>query len=98
VKQTRIDGERSIAIEQSTADRELEKAVALDEAARKAHDATVEALRMSRESFDQGLITSLDLLQAERAERQAESQRRRAGLGLWSARFDQRRALGLAPL
>jgi outer membrane protein TolC len=53
---------------------------------------------MSRESFDQGLITSLDLLQAERSERQAESQRRRAELGLWSARFDQRRALGLAPL
>jgi len=53
---------------------------------------------MSRESFDQGLITSLDLLQAERAERQAESQRRRAELGLWSARFDQRRSLGLPPL
>ena len=77
---------------------ELEKAAAMDEAARRAHDATVEALRMSRESFDQGLITSLDLLQAERAERQAESQRRRAELGLWSARFDQRRALGLPPL
>lgn len=98
VKQMRIDRERAIAIEQSTADRELEKAVALVEAARKAHDATVEALRMSRESFDQGLITSLDLLQAERAERQAESQRRRAELGLWAARFDQRRALGLPPL
>lgn len=98
VKQTRIDRERAIAIEQSSADRELEKATALDEAARRAHDATVEALRMSRESFDQGLITSLDLLQAERSERQAESQRRRAELGLWSARFDQRRALGLAPL
>ncbi|WP_257306341.1 TolC family protein [Geothrix campi] len=98
VKQARVDRERSIAIEQSTADRELEKAIALTEASRKAHDATVEALRMSRESFDQGLITSLDLLQAERSERQAESQRRRAELGLWSARFDQRRALGLAPL
>jgi len=98
VKQLRVDRERSIAIEQSTADRELEKAIALTDASRKAHDATVEALRMSRESFDQGLITSLDLLQAERAERQAESQRRRAELGLWSARFDQRRALGLAPL
>ncbi len=98
VRQVRIDRERSIAIEQSSADRELEKAAAMDEAARRAHDATVEALRMSRESFDQGLITSLDLLQAERAERQAESQRRRAELGLWSARFDQRRALGLPPL
>ncbi|MFN7957208.1 MAG: TolC family protein [Holophagaceae bacterium] len=98
VKQMRVDRERSVAIEQSTADRELEKAVALNEAARRAHDAALEALRMSRDSFDQGLITSLDLLQAERAERQAESQRRRAELGLWSARFDQRRSLGLPPL
>jgi outer membrane protein TolC len=98
VKQSRIDRERSVAIEQSTADRELEKAIALNEAARRAHDATLEALRMSRESFDQGLITSLDLLAADRVERQAESQRRRAELGLWSARFDQRRSLGLPPL
>jgi outer membrane protein TolC len=98
VKQSRIDRERSVAIEQSTADREVGKAVALNEAARRAHDATLEALRMSRESFDQGLITSLDLLAADRVERQAESQRRRAELGLWSARFDQRRSLGLPPL
>jgi outer membrane protein TolC len=98
VQQSRIDRERSVAIEQSTADRELEKAIALNEAARKAHAAALEALRVSRESFDQGLITSLDLLQAERAERQAESQRLRAELGLWAARFDQRRALGLPPL
>lgn len=98
VKQMRIDRERSVAIEQSTADRELEKAMAMTDAAQKAHEATVEALRMSREAYGQGLITSLDLLQAERAERQAESQRRRALLGLWSARFDQRRSLGLPPL
>ena len=98
VKQARIDRERSVAIEQSSADRELEKAIALNEAARRAHDATLEALRMSREAFDQGLITSLDLLQAERSERQAESQRRRAELGLWSARFEQRRSLGLPPI
>jgi outer membrane protein TolC len=98
VKQSRIDRERAVAIEQSTADRELEKAIAMNEAARKAHDAALEALRMSRDSFDQGLITSLDLLLAERAERQAESQRRRAELGLWSTRFDQRRSLGLPPL
>lgn len=98
VKQMRIDRERSVAIEQSTADRDLEKAIALNQAARRAHDATAEALRMSRESFEQGLITSLDLLQAERTERQAESQRRRAELGLWAARFDQRRSLGLPPL
>jgi outer membrane protein TolC len=98
VKQSRIDRERSVAIEQSTADRELGKAIALNEAAQKAHAAALEALRMSRDSFDQGLITSLDLLQAERAERLAESQRLRAELGLWSARFDQRRSLGLPPL
>ena len=98
VKQMRIDRERSVAIEQSTSDRELEKAIALRDAAGKAHDATAEALRMSRESYDQGLITSLDLLQTERSERQAESQRRRAELGLWAARFDQRRSLGLPPL
>jgi len=98
VKQLRVDRERSVAIEQSAADRELAKASALNEAARRAHDATAEALRMSRESFEQGLITSLDLLQAERTERQAESQRRRAELGIWSARFDQRRSLGLPPL
>ncbi len=98
LKQSRIDRERTVAIEQSSADRELEKAVALNDAARRAHDAAGEALRMSREAFDQGLITSLDLLQAERAERQAESQRRRAELGLWSAHFDQRRSLGLPPL
>ena len=98
VKQTRLDRERSVAIEQSTADRELEKAVALNEAAARAHDAALEALRVSRDSFDQGLITSLDLLQTERSERQAESQRRGAELGLWSARFEQRRSLGLPPL
>jgi outer membrane protein TolC len=98
VKQLRVDRERSVAIEQSSADREVEKALALNEASQKAHDATVEALRMSREAYEQGLITSLDLLQAERTERQAESQRRRAELGLWAARFDQRRSLGLPPL
>ncbi len=97
VRQARIDRERSVAVEMRTADRELEKAVALNDAARKAHDAAAEALRVSRESFDQGLITSLDLLQAERAERQAESPRRRAELGVWSALFDQRRSLGLPP-
>jgi outer membrane protein TolC len=98
LKQLRLDRERSIAIEQNSADREVEKAAAMNEAARRAHDATVEAVRMSREAFDQGLITSLDLLQAERMERQAESQRRRAELGVWAARFEQRRALGLSPL
>jgi len=97
VRQARIDRERAVAVEKRTADRELEKAVALSEAAQKAHAAAAEALRVSRESFDQGLITSLDLLQAERSERQAESQRRRAELGVWSALFDQRRSLGLPP-
>jgi outer membrane protein TolC len=98
VRQARIDKERAIAVEKSTADRELQKAIAFQDAARKAYDASLEALRNSRESFDKGLITSLDLLQAERAERQQESQRRRAELGVWSALFDFRRALGLPPL
>ena len=98
VRQLRVDRERTIAVEQRSADRDLATAEALAAAAARAHAAAAEALRVSRESFDQGLITSLDLLQAERAERQAESRRRRADLGLWSARFDQRRALGLPPL
>jgi outer membrane protein len=97
VAQARIDRERAIAVETRSAERELRKAAALNDAARMAHDAALEALRTSRESFDQGLITSLDLLQAERAERQAESQRRRAQLGIWSALFDYRRACGLPP-
>ncbi len=98
VRQARLDKDRSIAVERHSAERELGKAAAFLEAARKAHDAGLEALRMSRESFDQGLITSLDLLQAERTERQLESQRRRAELGVWSALFERRRSLGLPPL
>ncbi|MBI4912391.1 MAG: TolC family protein [Acidobacteria bacterium] len=98
VRQARLDKDRAIAVERRSAERELEKAAAFQEAATKAHDAGMEALRMSRESFEQGLITSLDLLQAERTERQLESQRRRAELGVWSALFDHRRALGLPPL
>ncbi len=98
VRQAHIDKDRAIAVERRSTERELEKASAFQEAARKAHDAGAEALRMSRESFDLGLITSLDLLQAERTERQLESQRRRAELGVWSALFDYRRALGLPPL
>jgi outer membrane protein len=98
VRQLRVDRERAIAVERSSAEREIGKAQALAEAARKAYEAGSEALRMSRESFEQGLITSLDLLQAERTERQLESQRRRATLGLWSALLDYRRAMGLPPL
>jgi outer membrane protein len=98
VKQARIDKERAIAVEKSTAERELRKAIAFNLAAGKAYDAALEALRTSRESFDQGLITSLDLLQAERAEREQESQRRKAQLGVWLALFDHRRAYGLPPL
>lgn len=98
VRQMRVDKERAIAVEKSTAEREIQKAIAFLDAAQKAYDVTLEALRNSRESYDQGLITSLDLLQAERSERQQESQRRRAELGVWSALFDQRRALGLPPL
>jgi outer membrane protein TolC len=98
VRQQRVDKEREIAVEKSTAERELEKSVAYLEAAKKAHDAGLEALRMSHESFEQGLITSLDLLLAERSERQLESQRRRAELSVWSALFDYRKSIGLPPL
>lgn len=98
VRQLKVDKERGIAVERSSAERELKKAQALRDAATKAYAAGAEALRMSRESFDQGLITSLDLLQAERTERQLESQRRRAELGVWAALFDYRRAMGLLPL
>lgn len=98
VRQVRIDKERDIAVERSTAERELQKSIAYSQAARKAHDAGLEALRMSHESFEQGLITSLDVLQAERTERQLESQRRRAELGVWNALFDYRRSIGLPPL
>ncbi len=98
VKQSRIDKERAIAVEKSSAERELQKSIAFHAAARKAYDAGMEALRVSREAFDQGLITSLDLLQAERTERQLESQRRHAELGVWIALFDHRRSLGLSPL
>lgn len=98
VRQVRIDKERAIAVERSTAERELQKSIAFNEAAKKAHDAGLEALRMSHESFEQGLITSLDVLQAERTERQLESQRRRAELGVWNAFFDYRRSIGLPPL
>lgn len=98
VRQMREDKQRAIAVEKSSSRREVEKATALRDAATKAHDTSVEALRVSRESFDQGLITSLDLLQAERMERQMESQRRRAELGLWNALFDLRRAAGRPPL
>ena len=98
VHQARVDAERQIQVQQQTARRELAKAQALMEAATQAHDAGAEALRVSHESYDQGLITSLDLLQAERQERQLESQRVRAELGLWSALFDLRRSVGLGPL
>ena len=98
VRQQKVDLARQIQVQQQTARREIEKSIALLEAATKAHDAGDEALRVSRESFDQGLITSLDLLQAERSERQMESQRIRAQLGVWAALFDERRSLGLPPL
>ena len=98
VTQARIDKERAIAVERSSADREMQKALAFHEAAKAAYTAALEALRNSRESYDEGLITSLDLLQAERTERQQESQRRRAQLGVWTALFDYRRSCGLPPL
>lgn len=97
-RQFRVDKERAVSVERHSAERELKKAKAFHEAAKQAHDMGLEALRVSRESFDQGLITSLDLLQAERTERQLESQRRRAELGVWAAYFDYRRALNLLPM
>jgi outer membrane protein TolC len=84
-------------VEQQSAERELEKARAFLGAARKAFDTGQEALRVSKESFEQGLITSLDLLQAERTAHQLQSQLRRAELGVWSAFFDYRRSLSLLP-
>jgi outer membrane protein TolC len=98
VTQARIDKERTVAVETRSAERDLGTAVSFHDAARVAHLAALEALRTSREAFDQGLITSLDLLQAERTERVQESQRRRAELGVWTALFDYRRACGLPPL
>ena len=98
VTQARIDKERAIAVETRSAERELRKAVAFHDAAKMAYQAALEALRNSREAFDQGLITSLDLLEAERTERQQESQRRRAELAIWTALFDYRRSCGLQPL
>ncbi len=98
VVQARIDKERAVAVETRSAERELRKAMAYHEAARAAYDASLEALRNSREAFDEGLITSLDLLQAEREERIRSSQRRRAELAIWTALFDCRRSYGLPPL
>ncbi|MDR2697225.1 MAG: TolC family protein [Holophagales bacterium] len=96
-RQMRINQERGFAVELQSAERELVKAKAFLEAARKALDTGQEALRVSKESFEQGLITSLDLLQAERTAHQLRSQLRRAELGVWSAIFDYRRSLSLLP-
>ncbi|MDR0498602.1 MAG: TolC family protein [Holophagales bacterium] len=97
LQQTRINQERNFAVDMQSAERELVKAKAFLDAARKAHDTGQEALRVSRESFDLGLITSLDLLQAERTAHQLQSQLRRAELGVWGAIFDHRRSLSLLP-
>jgi outer membrane protein TolC len=98
VVQTRIDKERTIVREKSNAERELSKAMAFYKAASKAHDASMEALKISREFFEHGLIMSSDLLQAEHTERKQDSQRRRAELGIWTALFDYRRSYGLPPI
>jgi len=98
VTMARVDKERAVAVETRSAERELQKAVAYHGAAKMAYDAALEALRNSREAFDQGLITSLDLLTAERDERVRASQRRRAELVIWTALFDCRRSYGLPPL
>ena len=97
VQQLRLNEERNLAVELQSAERELVKARAFLDAAAKAHDTGQEALRVSKESYEQGLITSLDLLQAERTAHQLQSQFRRAELGVWSAIFDHRRSLSLLP-
>jgi outer membrane protein TolC len=97
VKQAILDAERKLEVARSTTEREQAQARAYRDMATEAHAAAEEALRTSREAFDLGLISSLDLLQAERAERQAESQRRKSELSVWQARFNHRRAIGLAP-
>lgn len=97
VKHATVDLQRQIDVELASARRELVKAVSFRETAEEAHAASLEALRTSQESFQVGLISSLDLLQARREERQAEATRRKAGLGVWQARFALQRALGDAP-
>lgn len=96
-RQLRANQERNFAVEQQSAERELGKARAFLEAAKKAFDTGQEALRVSKESYEQGLITSLDLLQAERTAHQLQSQLRRAELGVWSAIFDYQRSHSLLP-
>jgi outer membrane protein TolC len=95
--QMRISQERNFAVEQQSAEREMAKARAFLEAAKKAFDTGQEALRVSKESFEHGLITSLDFLQAERTAHQLQSQLRRAELGVWAAIFEYRRSLSLLP-
>jgi outer membrane protein TolC len=97
VHQMRVNQERNFAVDMQSAEREMAKAKVFLEAAKKAFDTGQEALRVSRQSFDQGLITSLDLLQAERTAHQLQSQLRHAELGVWSAVFDYRRSLSLLP-
>lgn len=96
--QVRVDKERAFAVERATAEREFQTALAYRTSARLAYSAAAEALRTSRESFAQGIITSLDLLQAEREERLQESARQSAQLGVWRAMFGLRRAYGLPPI
>ena len=97
IRNVRVNQERDFAVERQSAERELAKARAFLEAAAKAYGTGQEALRVSKESFEQGLITSLDLLQAERTAYQLQSQLRRAELGVWAAIFDHRRSLSLLP-
>ncbi|MCL1893634.1 MAG: TolC family protein [Holophagaceae bacterium] len=97
IRHIRSNQERNFAVELQSSERELNKARAFLEAAKKAHDTGQEALRVSKESYEQGLITSLDLLQAERTAHQLQSQLRRAELGVWSAIFDYQRSNSQLP-
>lgn len=96
--QIRTDKERTFSIEKSHAKCELDNAISVHQAEIKAHDASLEELNTSREFFEHGLITSLDLLRAEHQERKQESKKRRAELGIWTALFKYRRSYGLPPI
>lgn len=98
VVQMRKDKEHAISLEQSKAERELNEAIVMNKTANKAYDASLEELQTSRDFFEQGLITSLELLQAEHKERQQENKRRCTELNIWIAWFNYRRSYNLSPI
>lgn len=97
IQQAKIELERKVDVEVASAKREMEKSFAFKSAAEEGHQASLEALRTSQEAFELGVISSLDLLQATREERQAEAMRKKAGIGVWQAVFGLQRAMGKQP-